>query len=258
MLNIFIKHLSTFLLTFLMLLTLEAGATMEIRPAMKRGHADHGWLNTYHTFSFADYYDPKHMGFATLRVINEDRITGGSGFHTHSHKDMEIVTYVIEGALQHKDSMGNTSIILPDEVQLMSAGSGIQHSEFNHLKDKPTHLLQIWILPEAKGLRPGYGQKSFKDAFDSQDLVLVVSKDGREGSIKIHQEADLYVGKLKSSRALNFKIRPGRRVWIQMIKGELHVNDVTIKAGDGLAIEDEGFLAIKTAAGAEFILFDLK
>jgi len=231
---------------------------MEIRPAFKRGHADHEWLNTYHTFSFAEYFDPQHMGFSTLRVINEDRITGGSGFDTHPHKDMEIVTYVVSGALEHKDSLGNTAIIMPDEVQVMSAGTGVKHSEFNHLKDKYTHFLQIWILPEKKGITPRYGQKSFKNAFAQQVLVLVVSKDGREESIIINQDADLYIGKLKSSQEINFKIRPGRHIWIQMIKGALEVNDVRIEAGDGLAISVEKALKIVAKANAEFILFDLQ
>lgn len=231
---------------------------MEIRPALKRGHADHGWLNTYHTFSFAEYFDPDHIGFSTLRVINEDRLIGGAGFDTHPHKDMEIVTYVISGALEHKDSLGNTAVILPDEVQVMSAGSGIKHSEFNHLKDKETHFLQIWVLPEKKGIMPRYGQKSFKDAFAKQNFVLVASKEGREGSIAINQDANLYVGRLKSSQEIDFKIRPGRHIWIQMVKGSAEVNNAHIQAGDGLAVSDEKALKIIARSNAEFILFDLK
>jgi len=228
-----------------------------VRPALERGHSNHGWLNSYHTFSFADYYDPAHMGFKTLRVINEDRIKGGSGFGAHPHNDMEIISYVVSGGLEHKDSMGNKAVILPDEVQIMSAGTGVTHAEMNHCKDRETHFFQIWIMPEKKGIRPNYGQKSFKNEFAKQNFVLVVSKDKRNGSIGINQDADIYIGRLKSQDEVNFKIRTDRHIWIQMIKGNTEINKVNIKAGDGLSISNEKALAILAKENSEFILFDL-
>jgi quercetin 2,3-dioxygenase len=229
-----------------------------LRSSSDRGHSRHGWLNSHHTFSFADYYDTDHMNFGTLRVINEDRIQGGSGFGAHPHKDMEIVSYVISGGLAHKDSMGNETIILPDEVQIMSAGTGVVHAEMNHLKDQETHFFQIWILPEKKGIRPGYGQKSFKKDFARQSLTLVVSKEKRDGSIGINQDADIYIGRFKEQGGLEFKIRPGRQVWLQMVKGTAAVNKVDVKAGDGLAISHEKALSISAGERSEFILFDLR
>lgn len=231
---------------------------LNIRKSEDRGLGDHGWLKSRFSFSFADYYDEKHMGFNTLRVINEDRISGGTGFDTHPHRDMEIITYVVSGALQHKDSMGNTAIILPDEVQIMSAGTGVRHSEYNHLKSEETHLLQIWILPQQKGVTPRYGQKSFKEEFLKKNFLLVVSKDGREGSISINQDADFYIGKLKASQEVNFEIASGRHIWIQMIQGELRVNSVRIETGDGLAVSEEQSLKITSQKNSEFILFDLQ
>jgi redox-sensitive bicupin YhaK (pirin superfamily) len=228
-----------------------------VRPSNERGHAQHGWLNSYHSFSFADYYDPAHMGFSTLRVINEDRIQGGTGFNAHPHKDMEIVSYVISGGLAHADSMGNKAVILPDEVQIMSAGSGVTHAEMNHFKDQETHFFQIWILPEKNGLRPNYGQKSFKNEFAKQNLTLVVSKDKREGSIGINQDADIYIGRLKAADKINFNIRQGRQVWVQMIKGTAEINKVKVHAGDGLSASKEKELVFWAQENVEFILFDL-
>ncbi len=231
---------------------------LSIRKSKDRGFVDHGWLKSFHTFSFAEYYDLKHMSFSTLRVINEDFVAGGMGFGTHPHKDMEIITYVVSGALEHKDSMGNTAVILPDEVQHMSAGSGVEHSEFNHFKDQETHLLQIWILTEKKAISPQYGQKSFKEDFKNKNFVLVASKDHRQGSIGINQDADMYIGKLKSSQDLDFSIRPNRHVWVQMIKGEVDINGRKITAGDGLSASNEKALKIKSNKDSEFILFDLQ
>jgi len=228
-----------------------------LRPSSERGQARHGWLNSYHTFSFADYHDPAHMGFYTLRVINEDRIEGGSGFDSHPHQDMEIVSYVVSGGLEHTDSMGNKAVILPDEVQIMSAGTGVVHAEMNHFKDKQTHFFQIWILPAKKDLDPSYGQKSFKNEFAKQNLTLVISKDKRNGSIGINQDVDIYIGRLKPQEVVNFNIRTGRHVWIQMIKGDLEANHVNVKAGDGLAVSNQKDLTIEAKKGAEFILFDL-
>ncbi|MBF0571122.1 MAG: pirin family protein [Candidatus Omnitrophica bacterium] len=229
-----------------------------VRPALERGHTDQGWLNSYHTFSFADYYDPNHMGFSTLRVINEDRIQGGTGFGAHSHNDMEIVSYVVSGGLEHADSLGNKAVILPDEVQIMSAGAGITHAERNFFKDLETHFFQIWILPEKKGMRQSYGQKSFKNEFSEQDLVLVVSRDKRNGSIGINQDADIYIGRLKFREEINFNIRPERHIWIQMIKGVSEINKINLKAGDGLSISKEKRAIILAMEDSEFILFDLK
>ena len=229
-----------------------------VRHSLERGHTDLGWLNSYHTFSFANYYDPDHMGFNTMRVINEDRIKGGQGFGEHSHSDMEIVSYVVSGGLEHADSMGNKTVILPDEVQIMSAGTGVTHAEMNYLKDKETHFFQIWIVPEKNGLRPSYGQKSFKNELLKQNLVLVVSKDQRNGSIGIHQDADIYIGRLKLKDMVDFNIRTGRHVWVQIIKGSAGINEINIKAGDGISISHEKALTISAKQDAEFILFDLE
>jgi len=231
---------------------------VQVRRSEERGHAVHGWLDSYHTFSFADYYDPGFMGFRNLRVINDDRIEGGEGFPTHPHKDMEIITYVIEGALQHRDTLGTQSVITPGEVQHMSAGSGIQHSEFNALPDKTTRLLQIWIMPDERNLKPSYGQKSFAGQLDRESLVLTASPDGRDGSLPIHQDVDLYVGKWTSAREHEFQFRAkGRYGWLQVANGELQAGDVQLKAGDGLAVAGEEKIALKSKGTAEFLLFDL-
>jgi redox-sensitive bicupin YhaK (pirin superfamily) len=229
-----------------------------LRPSSERGHSDHGWLNSYHTFSFAGYQDPAHMGFHTLRVINEDRIQGGTGFGAHPHSNMEILSYVVSGGLEHADSMENKTVILPDEVQIMSAGTGVTHAEMNHFKDRETHFFQIWITPQKQGIRPHYGQKSFKDEFSKQNFVLVASQDKRNGSIGISQDADIYIGRLKPRDAVNFNVRNGRHIWIQMIKGSAVINKTDIQAGDGLSASDEKALTIEARESTEFILFDLK
>lgn len=236
---------------------LHSNSTMTVRKGDERGHSVYDWLNSYHTFSFADYYDPAHMGFRSLRVINEDKIQGGSGFSPHSHKDMEIISYVVSGGLEHSDSMGNKTVILPDEVQIMSAGTGIKHAEMNHFKDRETHFFQIWIIPESVNITPSYGQKSFKEEFKKHPLVLVASQEARNGSIRIHRDVDIFVGRLKPNAKVDFVIREGRHIWLQMVKGNCVINAVNIHAGDGLAISNGKTLAISSKAESEFILMDL-
>ena len=229
-----------------------------VRPAGQRGHFNHGWLDTYHTFSLADYYDPKHSDFRALRVINEDRVAPGAGFGTHPHRDMEIITYVLEGAVAHKDSMGTGSTIQPGEVQRMSAGTGVLHSEFNHSPSEEVHLLQIWILPDTKGVEPSYDQKTFPVAERSDRLRLIASKDGSDGSLQIHQDAKLYASVLDPGKAVELPLAAGRHAWLQVARGEVSLNGKTLTAGDGAAVSDEGRLAIAAGdAGAEFLLFDL-
>jgi quercetin 2,3-dioxygenase len=229
---------------------------LQTRQSDQRGYADHGWLRSHHTFSFADYYDPSRMGFRTLRVINEDRIRGGAGFPTHPHRDMEILTYVVSGALEHKDSMGNTAVIRPGEIQHMSAGTGVRHSEFNHYKDHETHLLQIWILPEKTGISPTYGQKSFDRELEESRLVLVASRDGREGSVSLNQDADVYLSRLKAG-TVSFRLRSGRGAWLQLVKGRLKVGGLELQAGDGLVAEEEQLIEIEAVEPSEFLIFDL-
>ncbi len=230
-----------------------------LRPSEARGHFDHGWLNTYHTFSFADYYDPENMGFRSLRVINEDFVAPGNGFGTHPHRDMEIITYVLEGALAHKDSMGNGSAIRPHEVQRMSAGTGVLHSEFNHSRAEQVHLLQIWILPERRGIEPSYEQKTYPRDEKLNKLRLVASRDGDEGSVRIHQDAKLYASILEPGKTLTYEPATGRHAWLQAIDGVITVNGKTLKAGDGAAVSDESKLEILSTGEyeAEFLLFDL-
>lgn len=230
---------------------------IHVRRAEDRGDANHGWLKSKHTFSFADYYDENYMGFGPLRVINEDRIEGGTGFGTHGHRDMEIISYVIDGALQHKDSMGNTTVIRPGEVQRMSAGTGVRHSEYNDLKDKVTHFLQIWIMPEKAGIEPSYGQKSFENDFGCSDLILVASKSGRNGSVTLNQDVDMYVAKAQDEGEKHLKTFPHRHLWVQVIKGEVKVEGETLKAGDGAGIEKIETLKLNWSKGSEFILFDM-
>lgn len=230
---------------------------LQLRKSEERGFADHGWLKSRHTFSFANYYDPKHMGFKNLRVINEDRIAGGTGFGAHPHQDMEIISYVVEGALEHKDSMGTVAVIKPGEVQRMSAGTGVIHSEYNALRDKETHFFQIWIMPNERGVKPGYGQKSFEAELNSKKLVLVVSNDGRDGSISIRQDADMYVSRLKAGDKIDFNVRKGRGVWIQVIKGNLTVGDKVLDTGDAYSTQDAQSLNISASQDSEIILFDL-
>lgn len=230
---------------------------LKIRRSQDRGHAHHGWLESRHTFSFAGYFDPDQMGFGPLRVINEDRIEGGTGFGAHPHRDMEIISYVIDGALEHQDSMGNKTVIRPGEVQRMSAGSGVVHSESNHEQGKPTHFLQIWITPATKGTEPGYGQKDFSAALAKEPLVLAVSKDGRDGSIAINQDADLYLSRLKANGSLHFGLRAGRSAWVQVIKGSVGILGEELRVGDGAAVTSASVLEIVGREDSEVIVFDL-
>jgi redox-sensitive bicupin YhaK (pirin superfamily) len=231
---------------------------IELRPAGERGHAEHGWLDSFHTFSFADYFDPAHMGFRALRVINEDRVAPGKGFGTHGHRDMEIVSYVIEGALQHKDSMGNGSIIRPGDVQRMSAGTGVTHSEMNGSKTETVHFLQIWIIPERSGLRPGYEQKLFADDDKRGRLRLVASPDGREGSVTIHSDQRMYAGLLGRGDRASLSLAEGRHAWVHVVRGRLRVNGNELGAGDGAALSDEPAVSVEGLDGeAEVLVFDL-
>jgi len=226
-----------------------------VRKAEDRGHFNHGWLDTYHTFSFADYYDPNFMGFRDLRVINEDRVQPGRGFGTHGHRDMEIITYILEGELAHRDSMGTGSVIRPGEVQRMSAGTGVMHSEMNPSPEKPVHLLQIWILPEREGIKPGYEQKTFPETERQGRLRLVASPDAREGSLEIHQDVDLFASTLRDGKAVTHEFRPNRYGWLQVARGSVDVNGKKLNAGDGAAIEGERSIALR--GNGEVLLFDL-
>ncbi|AFY03098.1 pirin family protein [Bdellovibrio bacteriovorus] len=230
---------------------------IQVRKSNERGLAQHGWLNSKHTFSFAEYYDENFMGFGPLRVINEDRIEGGTGFDTHPHRDMEIISYVIDGELAHKDSMGNVAVIKPGEVQRMSAGTGIRHSEYNNIPGKETHFLQIWIKPDKVGVEPGYAQKNFADSFGCSDLILVASHKGRGGSITMNQDVDMYVAKAQDAGEKNHKTYPHRHLWVQVIKGDVQVDSKSLTAGDGAAITDVETLKLSWGKGAEFILFDM-
>ena len=229
---------------------------MKIRRANERGHAEHGWLDTYHTFSFADYYDPQWMGYRSLRVINDDLVMPGQGFGTHPHRDMEIITYILSGALEHKDSMGNGRVISPGEVQYMAAGTGVQHSEFNPSKDEAVHLLQIWILPERKDLKPRYAEKSLKDAAPGT-LHLVTSKTGRDGSIAINQDADLWLGKLDTGNRVTHKLAPGRHAWVHVAEGDVSLNGKKLSGGDAAAVSEESMLELSAVKPAQVLLFDL-
>jgi quercetin 2,3-dioxygenase len=216
-----------------------------------------GWLKTSHTFSFADYHDEKFMGFGPLRVINEDYIAGGAGFSTHGHRDMEIISYVVEGALRHQDSMGNSEIIRPGEIQRMSAGTGVRHSEHNDLKDGVTHLLQIWILPEKTGVSPSYGQKSFENDFRCSDLILVASKLGRNGSVTLNQDVDVYAAQAQDAGEKKHRTFEHRHLWVQVVRGEVDVDGTKLSPGDGAGIEKVTELNLKWNKGAEFLFFDM-
>jgi redox-sensitive bicupin YhaK (pirin superfamily) len=229
---------------------------IQVRKAQDRGHFNFGWLDTFHTFSFGEYFDPEHVHFRALRVINEDKVAPGAGFPTHPHRDMEIVTYVLEGALEHKDSMGNGSIIRPGDVQRMSAGTGITHSEFNPSKSDGTHLLQIWLLPERKGLTPSYQQTRFDEAERRGRLRLIASRDGREGSVTIHQDAAIYAGLLDGQDAVH-NLAFGRHTWIQVAHGAVTVNGQEVKQGDGVALSGESEVKLTGSRQAEVLLFDL-
>ena len=228
-----------------------------MRRAGERGHADHGWLDTRHTFSFASYHDPAHMGFRALRVINEDRVAPGTGFGAHSHRDMEIITYVLEGGLAHKDSMGNGSVIRPGNVQRMSAGTGVIHSEFNASDAEPVHFLQIWILPDRTGLPPSYEERQLAREEKRGALRLVAAPDGRDGAATIHQDARVYASVLEPGERLTHRLAPGRHAWLHVISGAIGLGDVALAGGDGVAISAEPALSLTATAPSELLLFDL-
>jgi redox-sensitive bicupin YhaK (pirin superfamily) len=229
-----------------------------IRKAEERGHFDFGWLSTYHSFSFGDYYDPKHTRFQTLRVINEDFVQPGHGFPTHGHRDMEIVTYILQGALEHRDSMGTGSIIKRGDAQRMSAGTGVTHSEANPSPDEPVHLLQIWILPSEQGLKPEYEEKKFSDEEKRNKLRLIVSPEGSDGSVKIHQDAKIYASLLDDRQEVVHTLQNGRSAWLQVAAGSVTLNDIALKQGDGAAVSQESNIRIIAGEPAEVLLFDLK
>ncbi len=230
---------------------------INIRRSNERGGGDYGWLNTRHTFSFDQYHDPRFMGFRSLRVINEDRVAPGGGFPTHPHRDMEIITYVLEGALEHKDSLGTGSVIRPGDGQRMSAGKGIRHSEMNHSDKEPVHLLQIWIMPDRQGYEPSYEQKAFPESEKHGRLRLIASPDGKDGSVSIHQDARLYVSLLSPDQSVTHDLAKGRYAWLQLAKGALELNGKSLVQGDGAAISDERTLDIKATEDVEVLLFDL-
>ncbi|APR84590.1 Pirin [Minicystis rosea] len=228
-----------------------------LRPARERGHADFGWLNSHHTFSFGDYYDPRHMGFRSLRVINDDRVQGGKGFGTHPHRDMEIVSYVLEGALEHKDSMGTGSVIRPGDVQRMTAGTGVLHSEFNHSKTDEVHFLQIWILPERARIEPSYEQKNFTTESRRNTLKLIASNDGREGSVLVHQDVSIHAALLDPGATVSHAIAAGRHAWVHVASGSIELNGKTLGEGDGASVSDETKLDLTGKTPAEVLVFDL-
>jgi redox-sensitive bicupin YhaK (pirin superfamily) len=230
---------------------------VELRKSRERGFADHGWLRSFHTFSFADYYDPAHMGFGTLRVINEDRVAAGEGFGSHPHRDMEIVSYVLDGALEHRDSMGNGSVIRPGDVQRMSAGTGVFHSEYNPSQEDPVHFLQIWIEPGKRGIAPSYEQKHFGADEKRGRLRLVASPDGRDGSVKIHQDARLYAALVDGDETVEHAIDKGRRAYVHVARGRATVNGHALEAGDALRASGEQRVVVQKGEGAEILLFDL-
>lgn len=230
---------------------------LTVRRAEDRGHADHGWLDTYHSFSFADYQDPEHMGFRALRVLNDDRVAPGKGFGTHGHRDFEIISYVVEGALEHKDSMGNGSVIRPGDVQRMSAGTGVTHSEFNHSSTEPVHFLQIWLKPAQRGLEPGYEQTTFGAEPRRDRLCLVASPDGRDGSVTVHQDARVYASLLGAGKRVTHELAAGRHAWIQVVSGGVEVNGERLSTGDGAAVSDEREVSITASEESEILLFDL-
>jgi redox-sensitive bicupin YhaK (pirin superfamily) len=229
---------------------------IDVRKSEDRGQVDHGWLKTFHTFSFASYFDPAHTQFRALRVINEDWIQGGKGFGTHPHENMEIITYIIEGELEHKDSMGTGSVIRPGELQRMTAGIGVTHSEFNP-SPKTTHLLQIWILPEKNNLQPSYEQRDFSGKRVPNELTLLASRNGRDGSLTVHQDVDIYGALLEPGQPLEYAVQAGRHLWIQLIKGRLSLNGNELEAGDGAALSDEKNITLLAAESSEFLIFDL-
>jgi len=231
---------------------------LKIRKSNERGYADHGWLKSFHSFSFADYYDPQHMGWGNLRVINEDRIAPGTGFGTHGHRDMEIISYVLSGNLAHKDSMGNVKGIPPGDVQRMSAGSGVRHSEFNHAPDATTHFLQIWIEPNVTGIAPSYEQKSFADAEKQGKLLLVASSDGAQGSVSIHADARLYAGLFDGDQSAELALAAKRKAYVHLVRGEISVNGARLLTGDAALLEAENLIRLTEAKNAEVLVFDLQ
>ena len=228
-----------------------------LRKSQERGYADHGWLKSFHSFSFAGYHDPEHMGFANLRVINEDRIAPGTGFGTHGHRDMEIISYVLSGSIGHKDTLGNIESIPPGDVQRMSAGTGVQHSEFNHAPNEETHFLQIWIEPNAKGIPPGYEQKTFAAANKQGKLKLVASPDGADGSVTIHADASIYAGLFNAGESASLGLAKGHKSYVHLVRGELKVNGQALKTGDAAKIVDESVVNLTDAVDAEVLVFDL-
>jgi redox-sensitive bicupin YhaK (pirin superfamily) len=249
--------LAIYMIYHLLTCNLWESIMIQLRKSGDRGHADHGWLNTYHTFSFADYQDPSHMGFRSLRVINEDRVQSGMGFGTHGHRDMEIISYVLEGALEHKDSMGNGEVLRPGEFQRMSAGAGVRHSEFNPSVTEPVHFYQIWLLPQSKGIQPSYEQKFFTEDEKRGKLRIVASPDGAEGSLTIHQDAKVYLSTLNPGESVKHTMLAGRHAWLQVLRGSVSVNGTLLETSDGLAVSDERSLTIVGERSAEAMLFDL-
>jgi len=230
---------------------------MTVRKSGDRGHAEHGWLQSRHTFSFADYYDPDHMGFRALRVINEDRVAPGEGFGRHSHRDMEIISYVLDGALEHSDSMGTGAVIAPGDVQRMSAGTGVTHSEYNASRQDPVHFLQIWIQPDRRGIAPSYEQKTFSEAEKAGRLRLVASPDGREGSVTIHADARVHAGVFAAGQSAVHELAPGRHAWVHTVRGRARVNGAELAAGDAVALSEERTVRIEGIDAAEILVFDL-
>lgn len=238
---------------------MTANLNLNIRRATDRGHANHGWLDTWHTFSFGDYYDPSHMGFRSLRVINDDRIAAGGGFPSHPHRDMEIFSYLLDGQLAHEDSMGNKRVLNPGEIQLMRAGSGVKHSEYNPSRSAPAHLLQIWIIPESRGLEPAYTEWAPQSGRENEIKTLVISSDGREGSATIAQDASIYLLKIRPGESTGHTLAAGRGLWLHIAKGSVTVNGIELSAGDALSLEEQGEIHISAGSeAAEAILFDLK
>lgn len=229
---------------------------MNVRRSHERGHANYGWLDTRHTFSFGDYYDPGHMGFRSLRVINDDRVVGGQGFGTHPHRDMEIISYVVDGALEHRDSMGNGSVIRPGEVQRMRAGTGVTHSEYNHSATDPVRFLQIWVLPEERGLTPGYEQKLFGDERRGR-LRLVASRDGSEGSVQIQQDLAMFASVLKNGERVEHDLAEGRHAWLQIVRGSVRVDSLELGEGDGASFSEVPAFVMESLGDSELILFDI-
>lgn len=229
---------------------------IKIRKSLERGHFNFGWLDTFHTFSFGDYHDPEHMGYRDLRVINEDKVLSGEGFPTHAHRDMEIVTYILKGGLEHKDSMGTGSVIEPGDIQRMTAGTGVTHSEFNHSKSEPVHLLQIWILPEKKGIKPGYEEKFIPSEYKHNRLCLIASPEGGKHAVKIHQNALIYASLLSKDETIEYEAEKGRGIWLQVAEGNLKLNNKELSPGDGASIEGEK-ITLTALQNSHFLLFDL-